>query len=341
MMHPKLSVIMAVRNGERYIERAIGSILSQSFGDFEFIIINDASTDATEAICRGHAADDERIGILTNEVNLGLAASLNRGLRESRGAYIARMDADDSSRSNRFKRQLAFLEQHPAIGICGTAICCHFGRRRVVRRFYNDHERLAAQLLFQAGFSHPTVMIRREVFKDMGFWYNDNFLTTQDYELWSRIVGPIRAANLSDVLLDYYSHEGQATTAKYEQMLAMCSNVHARLVRRLIPDATEDDLALHLRIAIPHELMSVTELQIAEKWLLRLVEANDLKGLYDPTAMRAVIFDIWRTVCYGSVSNGWGVFRLFWQSSLVDYRRFGVPLAKLGMQAALASATRS
>jgi hypothetical protein len=313
---PRVSVVMGVRNGERFIRRAIESILGQTLADFEFIIIDDASTDRTGDICREYASSDSRIRLLSNEVNLGLAASLNRGIRESSGMYIARMDADDASRPERLMLQADFLDMNPDIGICGGYICYHKGERSSIKRFYTDHDCLAAQLLFQPCFSHPTVMFRREQVLRLGLLYDESFATTQDYELWTRMIGLIQGANMPKVLLDYYCHDEQATTKKYDKMLMYCRRIQAAQLHGLMPECSEAELTLHGRISMPHDIFALPELHEAQIWLLKLIRTNADAKRYDETAMSRVCHDAWRAVCYESAAHGWLTFWRYWQSPL-------------------------
>ncbi|HAS7841575.1 TPA: glycosyltransferase family 2 protein, partial [Vibrio cholerae] len=119
MSSPKISVVMSVYNGEKYLGEAIDSILKQTFSDFEFIIINDGSTDKTLEIIKSYMKKDDRIVLVSRE-NKGLIVSLNEGLDLAKGQYIARMDADDISIKSRFEKQIEFLDSNPDIGVCGT-----------------------------------------------------------------------------------------------------------------------------------------------------------------------------------------------------------------------------
>lgn len=335
---PRVSVIMAVRNGANFVGRAIDSILAQSLRDFEFIIIDDASTDGTADICRQHASRDSRIRLLLNETNLGLAASLNLGIRESKGFYIARMDADDASRRERLALQVQYLDNNPQISICGGSICYHRGGHSTIKRFYPDHALLDAQLLFHAGFSHPAVMMRREQIHKHRLFYDESYATTQDYELWTRMLVSCRGANLSEVLLDYYCHGEQATAEKYDKMMMNCRRIHAVQLRALLPVVSEDDLTLHGRVSIPHDVFTEQELASAEAWLCRLWQANAERGRYDAKALRSVLFDVWRAVCYQSADGGLRVFRVYWTSVLSRRFRISWSSFKLLMRCLLAKA---
>ena len=126
---------MPAYNAEKYINEAIDSILAQTFTDFEFIIIDDGSTDSTCAIVESYS--DSRIRFFKNEHNLGVAATLNRGLDLARGEYIARMDADDISLPTRFEKQAAYMDSHPDVVVCGTGVEC-FGARHETRFFFRN-----------------------------------------------------------------------------------------------------------------------------------------------------------------------------------------------------------
>ena len=120
LLVPKISVVMPVYNGEKYLREAIESILDQTYQDFEFIMVNDASTDGSGSILSEFANLDQRIRILTNESNLGIAGATNRGIAQARGEYIALMDQDDISLPERFEKQVEFLSNHPDISVLGT-----------------------------------------------------------------------------------------------------------------------------------------------------------------------------------------------------------------------------
>jgi len=118
MKEPKVTVLMPVYNGEKYLNEAIDSILGQTFKDFKFLIINDGSTDGTADILKSYK--DSRIKVTNNEKNIGLTKSLNKGLKMAKSEYIARMDADDISLPTRLQKQVEFMDSHPKVGVCGT-----------------------------------------------------------------------------------------------------------------------------------------------------------------------------------------------------------------------------
>jgi glycosyltransferase involved in cell wall biosynthesis len=206
---------MAVYNGRAYVEEAIESILRQTFTQFEFLIIDDASTDdTTQRIDRFR---DPRIRLIRNETNLGLTRSLNRGLAVARGALIARQDADDVSHESRLAAQVGFLEQQPNVVVVGAQ--CRYvdsrGRPRNVAPWPKSTSTMAIrwQLLFDGPFIHTSVMFRRAVIWDELGGYDESFVTSQDFELWSRVASHgFEMRNLDAKLVDFRVHDGSVST---------------------------------------------------------------------------------------------------------------------------------
>jgi len=201
---------MPAYNAEKYLREAIDSILSQTFADFEFIIINDGSTDSTKDIIQSY--NDPRIVYLENEKNSGICITLNKGLDAARGKYIARMDADDISLPERLARQVEYMDANPEIGALGTDIEI-FGDGICPYVFHQLHtpEECKAGLIFNSCFAHPTVIMRHSVLETNGLRYNDNYRGLEDYELWWQIGKYAELNNLKKPLLKYRHHKGQET----------------------------------------------------------------------------------------------------------------------------------
>jgi len=197
MENLKVSVIMSAFNEENYLKESVESILSQTYGDFEFIIINDNSTDKTKDILNNLAKKDSRIKIITNIQNIGLTKSLNKAIKIARGEYIARQDADDISLPERFKSQIEFLDNNPDIKILGTFNYAIDKKGKVLAKntLLTAHKEIKKNLIKRNPFIHSSVMIDREILNKVGL-YNEEFETTQDYELWFRILKIAKGANL-------------------------------------------------------------------------------------------------------------------------------------------------
>lgn len=211
MSDPVISVVMSVYNCERFLAEAVDSILNQTFRDFEFIIINDGSTDRSEEILGSFARRDNRIR-LVSRANKGLAASLNEGIALARGKWIARMDADDIALPNRFERQLEWLG-HTGADLCGSSVRVFGSCVPHVLRYRQSHSEIKVQLLFNSAFAHPTLIARASVLKQ--YPYDGSWDVTEDYDLWTRLaLSDIYMTNSPDVLLRYRRSRDQVSSVK-------------------------------------------------------------------------------------------------------------------------------
>jgi glycosyltransferase involved in cell wall biosynthesis len=205
---PAVSVLMPVHNAGRYLEEAVQSILEQTFDDFEFIIINDGSTDGSLALLRRYAAQEGRIRLVSRE-NRGLVASLNEGIALARALLIARMDADDISLPERFAKQTAFMLSHPEIVACGTGMVLVDDRSTALIAFPRllcSHKDIVDALLKgDSCITHPSVMVRTAALRNIG-GYRSSMQYAQDYDLWLRLSERWRVANLREPLIQYREH---------------------------------------------------------------------------------------------------------------------------------------
>ena len=199
-----ISVLMPVYNGEKYLAEAIDSILNQSFGNFELLILLEyGSNEESKKIIASY--NDDRIRVIENSERLGLPLSLNKGIELAEGKYIARMDSDDISLKNRFKIQYDFLEEHPEISLCGSSIKINGKGRKLLA--FETAEAIKFGAYFECMFHHPTVMWRKEDFIKENLYYK-NLPQSEDYELWTRVVCCLKVVNINKVLLKYRAHNG-------------------------------------------------------------------------------------------------------------------------------------
>ena len=238
---PRLSVLMSVYNGERYLRQAVESILAQTFSDFEFIIVDDGSTDNTVLILNGYT--DPRLVQLKNETNIGLTRSLNRGLAVARGEYIARQDADDWSVPERLQKQIEFLSVHPEIGVLGSwlQIVDVDGNSSSVCTFPLEDAVIRWSLLFCNPIGHPTVMMRRDVMEKVG-GYRPELAQAQDYDLWVRLIPYTRFANLPEVLVYLRKHQMRVTSTRGVDQRRISIQVTQEEMSRVLGE----DVPLHL-----------------------------------------------------------------------------------------------
>ena len=202
---PKISIVMAAYNEERDIEKALDSILAQTFADWELIIIDDGSTDATATIVQGYGDKDSRITLVCNETNMELSASLNKGIGLAQSDLIARADADDTNLPERLAKQYEYMQTHPETDVLGTAayLLDKTGRRVNTFSYPLTHCELNRVPFLKSHFFHPSVMARRRFF-DMAGYYDPRYPNAEDKEMWLRglSVGCCYA-NLSEPLIEY------------------------------------------------------------------------------------------------------------------------------------------
>ncbi len=214
---PKVSVIMAVYNGERYVRQAIDSILAQTFDDFELVLVDDGSTDDTAEILDSY--DDSRIVKVKNPQNIGLTRSLNRGIDAARGELLARQDGDDASLPERLVEQVGFMEAHPAVGLVGSGSRWINGQDEPIRdwRPPTDPAEIQQRLLASIPFLHGTFMFRRACLEDIGGGYDEGMSVAQDCDLLLRISERWDLANLPDVLYVHRRHQNTVTARRGEE----------------------------------------------------------------------------------------------------------------------------
>lgn len=207
---PKISVLLPAYNAEKYLNQAIESILNQTLEDFELLIIDDASTDHTATIIASY--QDPRIRVIRNPTNLGLTKSLNLGLHQSQGNFIARLDADDISLPQRLAQQIYFLEQHPETVLVGSLskLINGAGETFDYQKSPTDPEIIKFSLLFGNPITHSSIFFRKKPILEMG-GYNERFRYAQDFELYSRLVTKYQLTVLPELLVKYRSHDQSLT----------------------------------------------------------------------------------------------------------------------------------
>lgn len=291
---PTISVIMPVYNGEKYLSDSIKSILNQTFSDFEFIIINDCSTDSSLKIIKSFA--DKRIILISNSQQLRITASLNKGLKRAQGKYIARMDSDDISLPNRFITQVKFLERNPDIGVAGTWVKL-FGRLNGTLRYPTDPEIIKANLLFNTSLCHPSVMINTRLLNKNHLKYDESVPNGQDYELWTRASDCFKLANIPQVLLHYRMHAFQEGITHFQQRAKLVDQIRSRLLTKLGISVKSKYLSLHSRLSLGWYEKNNKFLNDTEAWLQTIVEANKMTKRYNKKALQTVLVQKWFDTC--------------------------------------------
>ena len=278
---PKVSVVMSVYNGELYLKESIESILNQTFTNFEFIIINDGSTDDTPQILDEYRSKDNRIKII-NQENIGLTKSLNKGIRLSKGEYIARQDADDLSKPERFTKQVKVLDQNP-----------HLSAVFAINNFIDEHgnylctkqlpsnQRVKCLLKYANPLIHGTAMLRKADFQKIG-WYDEKYRVGQDRVLWKKMVSSgLYFDIIREVLYNYRLVSGSITWSKkvdwkdsehrkylYWLSTVFLANGKRHEARRIIKNLHDFRLiGRYILTFVPEPLLSIVKVEIG--WRLQ------------------------------------------------------------------------
>lgn len=314
MNDPKITVLMPVYNGEKYLCEAIESILSQTFCDFEFLIIDDGSTDRSVEIIKSYS--DSRIRLVHNGGNIRLIATLNKGLDLARGKYVARMDCDDVSMPQRLQKQVGLMESSPGIGVCGTWLRTFGDGEGDIWNYPLDHDAIRSRLIFESAIVHASVMMRKESIERYHLFYDDSYLNAEDYELWVRCSKFMRLANIPEVLYLYRMHTRQIT--KQEKLVSEESalRIRKRQIENLGILPTAEEIDMHLALSTWQFTPTFDFIEQASSWLCKLRSANRVKTCYPEPAFSKVLSAKWFAVCRSAAQLGRRVWKIYWQSSL-------------------------
>lgn len=309
---PKVSIIMAVHNGLPYLQSAVDSILRQTFTDFEFIIVDDASTDGSLTILRSYL--DKRLRIVKNLNQSGLARSLNRAIRLSRGQYIARMDHDDISRPTRLETQVEFLEAYLSIGVVGTWASTIGERNRQIWRLPTRDSEIRIELLFNPTLIHSSVMFRRKVFTKNHLRYDPSLKRAQDYDLWCQAARKTQFANIDKILLFYRIHQRQVGRQHYAEQLRTANVIRTKQLHKLGVHLTRTEAKLHHNISRWKFSGTRKNLLAIDAWLIQLWEGNTGSGYLPKDAFLRSLAIRWLAACRSSIKLGMEAWDIFKQS---------------------------
>jgi glycosyltransferase involved in cell wall biosynthesis/GT2 family glycosyltransferase len=287
---PLVTVLLAVSNGERYLGIAVASALRQTVADLELLVVDDGSTDATPGILA--EIGDERLRVLRNEDRLGLAASLNRGLDEARGRYVARLDADDVALPRRLERQLAHIRSGRPLGIVGTSVLNldEVDRPGELHVMPSGPEAVHWAALFSSPFFHPSVLVDRDLLQRHGLRYDPEYLESEDYDLWTRLLAHAEGDNLPYPLLLYRVHAAQASRRRRDVQREFQRRVALREITRVAPELDPARAELAWRVGAGEPVEETTEdAATAFVELLRAFEARGAQPAARRRAARALV----------------------------------------------------
>lgn len=322
MSLPRVTVVMSAYNSEATIAEAVESILVQTFKDFVFVVYDDASTDGSCAILRRYG--DPRLDVRVLAKNRGLSANLAEGVVGAESDYIARMDADDIALPERLAEQVAHLDAHLEIDVLGTNVIFFDDHGHEFLGVQpGDHEAIALTLFFGFTMMHPTIMMRTAALRRSGSNYDPQFTYSQDFDLWSRMLPAHRFANLQRPLLKMREHPRKISRTKRSTQQMFTNEIRARQVSRVLPDATQEELAIFCAATRGDGVGGVRELAHLEKFLCRLIDANRQVSAFPPAGFARAAALLFRSVCRTLLIANDPTGALYWRSPL---RRMGPPM---------------
>jgi glycosyltransferase involved in cell wall biosynthesis len=290
---PLVSIVLPVFNGEKYLKESLDSVIAQSYQNWELVIINDGSTDGTENLILNYK--DERIKYFPNDGNKGIIFSLNRGLRESKGEYIARLDSDDIALPFRIEKQVDFMSGNPDYTLCGTYFKTIDSKGKLLKNvaFPSNNRDAQSYLLLHNCFCHSAIMMRSHIAKDLQ--YDEKFQICEDYDLWYRISRLGKILNLPEYATLYRVHDNNMSTRKSEIMFSHVHKINKRILDDLGIEYTENELHAHSN-ALCYNASFFTnpeKLQILENWMLKLYSYLKKNGHYNAFLCYKILVEKW------------------------------------------------
>lgn len=308
-MPPEISVIVPVYNSGNYISEAIESILNQSFQNFELLLVNDASTDNSKNKILEYK--DNRIVLIDNPGNKGVAFSRNEGLKIAVGKYVAFLDADDIALPNRFEVQYNFMEQHPETGACGT-YAEYFGERTGIWKYPISHEEIKCRLMWGSSIVISSAMVRRNILVENTILFDEYFPPTEDYKMWVDIGQVSFLQNLPNVLIKYRVHKEQATTARKRIMDEKKTEIILEQLASSGVSIKENDFAVLLKFITFEYHFPVPELNRLFEIYLEFISKNNISMAYEPNIINKQIKERLFEACYHSTdTSGMAAIKLY------------------------------
>lgn len=300
-----VSVIMSNYNTpEEYLRASIESVLNQTYSNFEFIIIDDCSTDNSLEIIKSYA--DKRIVILRNEENLGITKSLNKGLRMAKGEFVARMDADDICLPERFEKQVDFLKNNVQVIVCGTGVKLigdWRGRHsnQFICRKLPERELLKIYLLFgnYPNIVHPSAMFNNKLLTKHNIKYDEQYPVAQDYKMWVTCCNYGECVNLKNTLLYYRVHGGAVSSAKTDRQYACSVKNMSEQLEKIGVELTKENEIIHYNFLSkrhPYDLQY-------KNWIKKIISNNRKYRIYNSEKLEKVLWSKWAETSYFALAN--------------------------------------
>lgn len=311
--NPIISVVMPVRNGERYIRNALDSLKRQTFRDFETIIINDDSSDNTVPIIVSYK--DKSIRLIHNNSQLGLAKTRQKGIEHVKGQYVAFLDSDDIAMQDRLSRQVDFLEKHGDISLVGSwvSIIDEDGEETgKTWKHASSPNIISPILLFRNCISQSSVTMRRSCFQH--FKFRDAYWAAPDYDLWTLLARKYKLANIPDILVQYRIYSSNMSGRQSEEIVDCIDRIMKENITHFGINPTEEELRIHRSLEPCEETVSLGHLRKIRIWLEKLSYGNRKSKRYDNGVFEELLRDYWFKVCCAGAENGLDIMK--------EYRMF-------------------
>ena len=321
MKKPVLSAVMLVYNGEKHLREAIDSVLNQRFKEFEFIIINDGSTDSSLDIINEYS--DDRIRIINNITNLGIPRSRNIGLKEAQGEFLAWCDCDDLNFPDRFEEQVNFLKANGKYVACGTWQLYSNGKQYLVHKTKKQPELVKAMLLFKPSIMNPTSMLRLSMINRNKLYYNTELTIAEDHDLFLRCSMAFSLTNIQKVLVKYRASE-TSIIKKFKSQEDESDKIHnviyTEALNYLGITPTKSDLVNHSLSCSDKKFASFIEFKSCYNWLVTLKLKNKETKVYDDDALDKVLAHRFYVISKKASSFGLKTFLFYFKKSYKNFR---------------------
>lgn len=306
---------MPVYNSVKYVAEAVESLLSQSFTDFELIIINDASTDASAGVLKNFK--DGRIKLINNDQNKGVVFSRNRGLAEARGRFIAQFDSDDVAMPGKFEKQINFLNKNPDFGMVGSWVRMIDSEGKMMKekwRLPAKPELIQAIMLFRNYFVQSTVVARRDAIPKGG--YKADFDVGEDYMMWIEIAKNYKVWNFPEYLINYRMHGMSIMNLDTNRVKNRVQLIFKELLNELKINVAGNNVDTHEIIKGHDPIENIETLKRIEEHLKLIILQNRRAKVYDEKALKKVVFNRWLKCCYRARTAGFKVAGIFLSSPI-------------------------
>jgi glycosyltransferase involved in cell wall biosynthesis len=296
MLRPKVSVFMPVYNAENYLNESIDSILTQSFEDFEFVIVNDGSTDRSADVIKSYS--DKRIRFIENPKNLGLIASLNIGLDICKGDYIVRMDQDDFSLPQRIEKQVLFMDENPEYGLIGCWFE-DFGENieSKVIRYSGDDTYIRIRHLYQTHIAHPTAVLRKAVIDEHNLRFDPEYVHGEDYAFWVHMSAFCKLSNYPEMLVRKRDHPGNISNRYAQIQQNTCARVKQKQFEAMGVIISQEEIELYTRFANPDWTFSQDEMMLMHNLLEKMAIGNEGTNFIPKEPLKSYLAEKWFHLC--------------------------------------------